>query len=107
MKQNQYSEMLNRYRAEALEARKNTALADEELKQASGGVGGANEATCHICGKPMTVFHNPYGDDAWTCETCGVTQICSDAETIEIIRYMEQLHIEGLQYPVWWNQVNK
>ena len=44
---------------------RNMALNDEEMANAAGGIGGANEATCPKCGKPMKWKDNPYGDGMW------------------------------------------
>lgn len=85
---------------------KNMAMNDEALAKATGGIGGANEATCPKCGKPMKKNNNPYGDDIWHCDACNVDQMLSDAETIEIIKAAEAAgQTQGLEYPVWWNKI--
>ncbi len=101
MKNNPYSDMIKKYR-EAAGAEK-TALSDRDLEKVAGGVGGANEATCPICGKPMRVDKS-FGDPIWYCDKCDVNQIVSDAEFIEIVRYMEQLGYP-VDYPVWWKLI--
>ena len=80
-------------------------LKDEMLEKVTGGVGGENEATCPVCGKPMKFTQNPYGSDSWKC-TCGETQFMSDAEYIMFLEAAEAAgQTQGLVYPVWWNQV--
>lgn len=96
-----------RYRAEALAARRPGALSDRELEKVAGGVGGADEATCPKCGKPMRMTGKDFGDGFWSCGECGATQLLSDAETIEIIRYMEMIGYPEIEYPIWWSQVKK
>ena len=104
MSDNKYTAFLEKYRDKMTA---NKPLSDLEMKDAKGGVGGANEATCPQCGKPMTTNSNPYGDDSWYCSACQISQICSDAETIEIIRAMEQAgYSSEIVYPVWWKQIN-
>ena len=108
MEDNKFTQFIARSRNEAEKngRRINTALSDEDMAKAIGGVGGANEATCPICGKPMKVVDNPYGDNFWTCEKCKVDQICSDAEYIEILKYLEATgQTQGVVYPVWWDKV--
>lgn len=102
MEDNKYTKFISKYRNEL----KNTALSDEEMMKATGGVGGANEATCPKCGKPMPRVDNPYGDGYWHCGACNINQICSDAEYIELVRILEQQGVSGIEYPVWWPQVN-
>ena len=106
MKENKYTEMLKKYKEEA----KNAELSDQAMVNAVGGVGGANEATCPVCGKPMSrpQDHDPSGphSDVWTCGSCGTNQLFTDAETIEIIRYMEQAGLQSqIEYPIWWSQI--
>ena len=105
MKESSYSEFLKKYRDEAMA---NKSLSDDEMANAKGGVGGANEATCPKCGRPMSRPTDPNGpqSDVWTCDACGTYQLFSDADTIEIIRYMEANGIGGIEYPIWWNQIN-
>jgi tRNA(Ile2) C34 agmatinyltransferase TiaS len=71
-----------------------------------GGVGGANEATCPYCGKPMK---GGYSDgtivNGWHCASCGLSTDASDAETIQIIKFLEQSGVQDIAYPVWWKQV--
>jgi len=110
MEENKYTQFISKYRneAEKLKRAANAALSDEEMANAVGGLGGDNEATCPVCGKPMTVVNNPYGDNYWTCSKCNVNQICSDAEYIEMIKLLEQAGAtEGIVYPVWWKELNK
>ena len=107
MKENRYSEMIRKYKEEA----KNIEISDQDMENATGGVGGANEATCPECGRPMSrpQDHDPNGphSDVWTCDACGSYQFFSDAETIEMIRAMEKAGMQGqISYPVWWSQVN-
>ena len=84
---------------------KNMELPDVDMKAATGGVGGANEATCPYCGKPMAAGNYPLVGRGWKCADCGLTTDCSDAETIQIIRYMEQAGITDIGYPIWWNKI--
>ncbi len=102
MNGNKYMEMIKKYREEA----KNIELSDQDMGKAIGGVGGANEATCPVCGKPMKAGVIPGIGNGWTCEACGISTDASDAETIQIIKYMEQMGIPDIGYPIWWNQVN-
>ncbi len=101
MNDNKYTEMISKYR----EAAKNVELSDADMNKATGGVGGANEATCPYCGKPMTPGNYPGIGKGWKCGPCGLTTDCSDAETIQIIRYMEQAGISDIGYPIWWNKI--
>ena len=79
---------------------------DNELEKVTGGVGGANEATCPKCGKPMKLQPNPFGESSWVCEKCHETQFLSDAEYIQMLKAAEAAgQTQGLVYPVWWNQV--
>lgn len=106
MEQNIYTEFLSRYKDNV--KAQNTALSDDEMTKAQGGLGGANEATCPKCGKPMKAENNPYGDGWWHCDACDVDQICSDAEYIEILKAAEAAgQTQGLVYPVWWDKVKK
>ena len=83
-------------------------LNDEMLKNVNGGVGGANEATCPVCGKPMKPVNNEFGDDFWKCDKCNQTQYVSDAEYILMIKAAEAAgQTQNLVYPVWWELVNK
>lgn len=109
MEENKYTQFISKFRNEAEKIRSaNTAISDDDMGQAVGGLGGKNEATCPVCGKPMTPVDNPYGDNYWTCSKCKVDQICSDAEYIEMLRLLEQAGAtEGLVYPVWWNKIKK
>ena len=100
-----FSEAVKRCRAEAAEARKPHALSDLDMVKVAGGVGGENEATCPKCGKPMRATGQEFGDGFWVCDRCKVNQICSDAEFIEIVRYMESINYPGIEYPVWWDMV--
>lgn len=77
------------------------ALSDEELGAVNGGVGGANEATCPICGKAMP----PNGDGTWSCAHCNVLQFLSDAEYIQVYKLAKaDGKTEGLIKPVWGAQ---
>jgi hypothetical protein len=107
MNSNAYSDLVRKYRETVPEAERTRLLSDADMEAVSGGVGGANEATCPICGKPMKATGQEFGDGFWICETCGVNQLVSDAEFIEIVKYMEQLGYPGIEYPVWWNQIKK
>ena len=91
-----------------MENLKNTGIADSELEKVVGGVGGINEATCPVCGKPMKKSSNPYGTDGWVCPdpNCNQTQFLSDAEYIQFLKAAEAAgQTQGLVYPVWWDQV--
>jgi len=108
MEQNIYTEFISRFKDSAKV--KNTALSDDEMTKAQGGLGGANEATCPKCGKPMSrpqdVDPNGPHSDVWHCDACNVDQICSDAEYIEILKAAEAAgQTQGLVYPVWWDKV--
>ncbi|MCR4590807.1 MAG: hypothetical protein K5668_08305 [Lachnospiraceae bacterium] len=104
MKDNEYTLFIKKFK-EGHDI--NTALSDEDMERATGGVGGANEATCPQCGKPMKVVNNSYGDNYWTCESCAIDQFFSDAEYIEVLKAAEAAgQTQGLVYPVWWKQVN-
>ena len=80
-------------------------LNDDDPDKVSGGVGGANEATCPECGKAMKATGSEYGDSMWYCSKCKIHQICSDAVNIQMIKAMEAANQSGIVYPVWWNQV--
>ena len=82
-------------------------LSDDTLDKITGGVGGANEATCPYCGKPMKAGTYPDVCKGWKCFDCGLATYASDKDCIEIIRYMEQLGISGIEYPVWWGKIKK
>lgn len=104
MAEKNYAELINKYKKVALENAKNIPLSDAEMEKVTGGVGGANEATCFYCGKPMVW---DAAISMWTCDDpshCKYSTDASDADTIYIIKYMEQNGIE-CGYPVWWNQV--
>ena len=104
MEKNIYTEFLSSRRDST--KLQNTALSDDEMTKAQGGLGGANEATCPQCGKPMQSKGNSYGDGLWHCDDCGIDQICSDAEYIEILKAAEAAgQTQGLVYPVWWDKV--
>ena len=76
-------------------------LSDSELGAVSGGVGGANEATCPVCGDAMP----PNGDGTWSCASCNVLQFLSDAEYIQVYKLAkEEGKTEGLVKPVWGAQ---
>ena len=102
---NKYIDMIGKFRKEAAE--KVGILSEADLDKVIGGVGGANEATCPTCGKAMTAGTYPTIGKGWKCPICGLATDASDAETIQIIRYMEQMGISGIAYPVWWNQIKK
>ncbi len=101
MNDNKYTEMIAKYRTAA----KNVEVSDADMNKATGGVGGANEATCPYCGKPMKAGNYPGFGQGWQCAACGLTTDCSDAETIQIIRYMEQAGISDIVYHIWWNKI--
>lgn len=110
MEENKYTQFISKSRNEAnkLGKKMNTELSDMDMATAVGGVGGANEATCPVCGKAMKTVSNPYGDSFWRCDKCKIDQICSDAEYIEMIKLCEQLgQTQGIVYPVWWNSIKK
>lgn len=100
-----YNENLKNYRDKA----KNIELSDDDMSSAQGGVGGANEATCPNCGKPMAAGNYPGIGKGWKCASCGLATDCSDAEYIQIIRYMEQAGIPAadIGYPIWWKLIKK
>lgn len=102
-----FNEAVKKYRAEAAAAGKLRALSDSEVEKVAGGVGGADEATCPKCGKPMEKIVFGGGDPMWQCSKCGVNQLLPDAEFIEMVKYMEQIGYPGIEYPIWWNQVKK
>ena len=106
MSNNPYSELVKKYREEMSNPEKAAALSDRELEKVAGGVGGADEATCPKCGKPMTVNHNPYGDDTWYCKDCDLTQLLSDAEFIEMVDVMKMLGYP-VELPVWWEKIKR
>ena len=99
------TEMIKKYRKEYNE-HKNAELSDTDMSKAIGGVGGKNEATCPYCGKPMVAGNYADFGNGWNCADCGLTTDASDAELIEIIRYMEQAGITDIAYPIWWNKIN-
>ena len=99
-----FNEAVKKYREEAHRLR---ALSDSEVEKVAGGVGGADEATCPRCGKPMKKIVFGGGDPMWKCSKCGVNQLLPDAEFIEMVKYMEQIGYPGIEYPIWWNQVKK
>ena len=104
MEDNKYTLFIRKYRDEYS---KNVAMSDDDMANATGGVGGANEATCPECGKPMKKKDNPYGDSLWECPSCHVNQLLSDAEYIEMVRAMEAAGMANqIVYPVWWKQIN-
>ncbi|MCR4656707.1 MAG: hypothetical protein K5770_10825 [Lachnospiraceae bacterium] len=102
MKESEFNEIKRKFREQA----KNAELADADMAKAIGGVGGPDEATCPVCGKPMKGGVIPGIGNGWTCEACGISTDMSDAETIQLIRYMEQTGVQDIGYPVWWPQVN-
>ena len=97
--------------AKKFRARSNSALNDEEMANAKGGVGGANEATCIHCGMPMVKKNSEFGDSMWYCSACNEYQMLSDAETIGMIKAIEdeygssyvRQYLGG--YPVWWSTI--
>ena len=91
-----------------MEDLKNMKINDDMLKDVVGGVGGIDEATCPVCGNPMTKSINPYGSDSWVCPdpNCNQTQFLSDAEYIQFLKAAEATgQTQGLTYPVWWDEV--
>ena len=107
MKDTAYSDLIKLYRERVPEAERLRPLTDDDVARAAGGVGGANEATCPVCGKPMPKTGQECGDGFWYCQSCDVRQLLSDAETIQMIRYMESINYPDITYPVWWSLVNK
>ena len=86
--------------------KKLSALSDADMSNVVGGVGGANEATCPQCGKSMQGGYNDgFIVNGWKCSKCGIATDMSDAETIQLIKIMEQSGIQNIGYPVWWKQV--
>ena len=104
--ESKYKSLIEAYGDKAREALKSGKLSDEALEKVIGGVGGANEATCEVCGKPMKPGTYPGIGKGWQCAACGIATDASDADVIAIIRYMEQAGMQ-VNYPVWWNQVNQ
>lgn len=100
MKDNVYTELVRKYREE----KGATPLSDSDMEKVSGGVGGANEATCPTCGRPMKIDNAGFGDSIWYCDKCNMYQLVSDAEFIEMVKFMEQLGYP-VEYPVWWDKV--
>lgn len=103
--ESKYKDLINTYKDKAKEAIKTGRLSDEDLERVNGGVGGANEATCENCGKPMIPGTYPTVGKGWQCPTCGIATNASDADIIAIIKYMEQAGMQ-VNYPVWWKQIN-
>lgn len=105
MENSRFTDLLKQYKVKMSEGI--MPLSDEAVEQVSGGVGGADEATCPCCAGMvgMSRIDNPYGDPFWTCPKCGTNQYFSDAETIEIIHYMEQVNYPGIEYPSWWGSI--
>lgn len=103
--ESRYKELIDTYGEKAKEALKTGKLRDDDLENVIGGVGGANEATCEVCGDPMIAGTYPSVGEGWKCERCGIARNASDADVIAIIRYMEQNHLP-VNYPVWWGQIN-
>lgn len=102
--ESKYMDLINTYKDKAREAGKSGKLSDQELEGVTGGVGGANEATCEVCGAPMIAGTYPTVGKGWQCPACGIATNASDADVIEIIRYMEQAGLP-VNYPKWWGQV--
>ncbi|MCR5603447.1 MAG: hypothetical protein K6G27_07080 [Lachnospiraceae bacterium] len=98
---NRFKEAAKEYRAKA----DNIEMNDDAMASATGGVGGANEATCPYCGKAMVPGNYPGVGKGWKCAACGLATDASDAETIQIIRYMEKMGIPDIGYPIWWNKI--
>ena len=110
MADNKYQAFIDEHRGELEKLRKakNAALSDDEMASATGGVGGAHEATCPQCGQPMEYVDHEFGDNFWTCSSCNMIQYFSDAEYIEVVREIEKAGGSNqIVYPVWWSQVNK
>ena len=105
LKENKYTLFLKQYSEKMnLSGRLN----DDDLEKVTGGVGGANEATCPQCGKPMSKQNEAGGpqSDAWFCSDCNIHQFMSDADYIEILKAAESTgQTQGLVYPVWWDKV--
>ena len=99
-----YKDIIGMYRDKANEALKSGRLSDDDLSGVVGGVGGANEATCEVCGKAMKPGTYPGIGKGWQCADCGIATDASDADLITIIRFMEQSGM-SVNYPVWWKQV--
>ena len=78
MENSKFTDLLKQYKAKMDEGI--TPLSDEDVAQVSGGVGGADEATCPYCtgSVAMNKINNPYGDPFWTCPKCGMDQYFSD-----------------------------
>ncbi len=101
-----YKDLVGMYRDKARDAIKSGKLSNDELGKVVGGVGGANEATCEVCGKPMKAGTYPGIGKGWQCAACGIATDASDADVIAIIRYMEQMGMP-VNYPVWWKDLKK
>ncbi len=103
-----YEDLLKKFQDDIINKRKNTELSDEEMANATGGVGGANESTCPKCSTAMSRLGAEYGSCLWTCPKCGEESLTTDAETIEIIKAMEQAgYGSQIKYPKWWEQIKK
>lgn len=104
MKNNPYGDLIRKYREEIAKPEHAAVLSDHDLEKVAGGVGGENEATCPVCGKPMKISNAGFGDSVWYCETCDMYQLLSDAEFVEMVKIMKQLGYP-VELPVWWDQV--
>ena len=100
-----YKDIIGMYKDKARDAMKSGKMTDDAMSMVVGGVGGANEATCEVCGKPMKAGTYPDVGKGWQCATCGITTNASDADMIAIIKYMEQMGVP-VDYPVWWGQIS-
>jgi hypothetical protein len=103
--ESKYTSLVSEYKDKAWDTIKSGKLSDDDLVKVIGGVGGANEATCEVCGKPMKAGTYPEIGTGWQCAACGITTNASDADVIAVIRFMEQSGMP-VNYPVWWNQIN-
>ena len=108
MSSKSYTDLVQIYR-EKLGEQGITPLSDEAVGQVAGGVGGNNEATCPYCTGSITMnkISSPGCDDYWVCPNCGMLQILSDAETIQMIEYFEKIGYTDFEYPSWWSQLQK
>ena len=85
MEDNKFTEFIKKHRGEVEKIKaSNTAISDEEMAKVTGGVGGANEATCPECGTPMNVINanGEYGDRSWVCPKCKRPLTCFRSYTI-------------------------
>lgn len=106
MNNSDFTEVLSKFKKEHAGAEKLSALSDREMAKVAGGLGGENEATCSVCGKPMRVSKVENGETFWRCDACKIEHNVSDAEYIALIDMMESFNCP-VEYPIWWPEVKK